>query len=195
MRINQFPDCTEATWHIGPRTTTKGDETLLISEHKLIEYMEVVVDNSYVKFGGRLFKLNRGIPTGTNCAPELTNLYLCFYELTYFHRQLKIWDQLSSQHQLALRSFRRYIDDIWIVGSPEFKQFLYKTPGQDGIYPDRLKTANGRWLMDPLEVTGNFGSSCNFLDVTTFMHKGRIFATVYMTKESTWLLEGKNYRL
>ena len=183
LRINQFPDCTEATWHLGPRTTTEGDETLLISEHKLIEYMEVVVDNSYVKFGGRLFKLNRGIPTGTNCAPELTNLYLCFYELTYFHRQLKIWDQLSSQHQLALRSFRRYIDDIWIVGSPEFKQFLYKTPGQDGINPDRFKTANGRWLMDPLEVTGNFGSSCNFLDVTTFMHKGRICYRIYDKRE------------
>ncbi len=52
------------------------------------------MDNSYVTFGERLFKLNRGIPTGTNCAPELTNLYLCYYELTYFHRQLKIWDTL-----------------------------------------------------------------------------------------------------
>ena len=50
---------------------------------------------SFVTFGGKLHQLVLGIPTGTNCAPELTNLWLLSYEFLYYERQQVNSDSLG----------------------------------------------------------------------------------------------------
>ena len=67
-----------------------------------------LVDNIYVRFGGQLFRQMAGIPMGTNSAPLLANLFLCFYENEFLDKLIK-----EGKRKLA-RKFNlsyRYIDD------------------------------------------------------------------------------------
>ena len=42
--------------------------------------IEFLIDNIFVQFGGHIFHQMIGIPMGTNCAPLLSDLFLCPYE-------------------------------------------------------------------------------------------------------------------
>ena len=44
--------------------------------------LEVLIDNIFVMFDGRVFQQTVGIPMGTNCAPLLADLFLYSYEAT-----------------------------------------------------------------------------------------------------------------
>ena len=71
--------------------------------------MEVLIDNIFVQFGGRIFQQTIGIPMGTNCAPLLADLFLYSYEADFLDGLLK-----QKQKQLA-QSFNfsfRYIGDV-----------------------------------------------------------------------------------
>ena len=62
---------------------------------KLIEYIQFLINNIYVKVGNRVFKQTIGIPMGTDCAPLLANLFLFFYEYKY------VKDKLKDNHKQA----------------------------------------------------------------------------------------------
>ena len=57
-----------------------------ITEDKLVEYL---IDNIYITVGNRVFRQRVGIPMGTDCAPLLTNLFLCYYENRYMKGLIK----------------------------------------------------------------------------------------------------------
>ena len=169
LSVRSYPYCKDvpAVWHFGPKPLG-SDSILYLSARDLCELIEHVVNNSYVTFDDDVYQLLRGIPTGTNCAPELTNLYLLYYELTYFSRMLRNWASLSEEHRLFLRSFKRFIDDIWVIADEPMQVHLYKSDDQDGIYPKRLRDFDGSWIENPLQITGTFGGvSCDYLDLTT----------------------------
>ena len=50
---------------------------------------EFLIDNKFVIFGGRVFQQTVGIPTGTNCAPLLADLFLYSYEADFIQGPLK----------------------------------------------------------------------------------------------------------
>ena len=66
-----------------------------ITVDKLIEYIQFLINNIYVKVGNRVFKQTIGIPMGTDCAPLLANLFLFFYEYKY------VKDKLKDNHKQA----------------------------------------------------------------------------------------------
>ena len=45
--------------------------------------LEFLIDNIFVKLGGRIFQKTIGIPMGTNYAPLLANLFLYSYETEF----------------------------------------------------------------------------------------------------------------
>ena len=47
------------------------------------DLLKYLLDNIYVKFRGRIYKQNIGVPMGCDCAPFLANLYLFSYEYDY----------------------------------------------------------------------------------------------------------------
>jgi hypothetical protein len=47
--------------------------------------------------------------------------------------------------------------------------WLYKSKEYDGIFPLKLKDSDGFWVDKPLELTGTFGDSVNYLDTTVFI--------------------------
>ena len=50
---------------------------------KLLEWMEYLINNVYIKVGNRVYCQTIGIPMGTDCAPQLANLFLFHYEYSY----------------------------------------------------------------------------------------------------------------
>ena len=53
------------------------------------------MDNAYSTFADGLFRHTIGVPTGTNCAPEIANIFLFYYELEFFQQKLSAWNVLS----------------------------------------------------------------------------------------------------
>ena len=50
--------------------------------------LEILVDNIFVVFGGKVFQQIVGIPMGTNCAPLLADIFLYSYEAEFIHSLL-----------------------------------------------------------------------------------------------------------
>jgi hypothetical protein len=73
------------------------------------ELVRLLINNIYVKVGGRNFKQTMGIPMGTDCAPFLANLYLFALESSWVDNKRK-----QGQYDV-LQYFKhcfRYIDDL-----------------------------------------------------------------------------------
>ena len=60
-----------------------------ITEDKLVELVEYLVDNIYINVGNRVFRQRVGTPMGTDCAPLLANLFLFYYEYRYMKGLIK----------------------------------------------------------------------------------------------------------
>ena len=101
----------------------------------ICKMIELLIDNIFVQFGGRLFHQVIGIPMGTNCAPLLVDLFLYSYENEFLDNMIK------SGHRRLAWSFNlcyRYIDDLIVFNNKTFLDYLKE------IYPSQLtvKKAN-----------------------------------------------------
>ena len=65
-----------------------------------MEWTEYLIDNVYIKVGNSVYRQTIGIPMGTDCAPQLTNLFLFHYEYLYMNMAKKFGNTV------------RYIDDL-----------------------------------------------------------------------------------
>ena len=93
---------------------------------KMIEFL---VDNTYVRFGGQLFRQMVGIPMGTNCAQLLADLFLYSYENEFSDKLIKEGRRkLSRKFNLSYR----YIDDLISFNNKRFKDSI------SDIYPKEI---------------------------------------------------------
>ena len=62
-----------------------ASSTACVSVRKstLVEWTEYLIDNVYIKVGNSVYRQTIGIPMGTDCAPQLANLFLFHYEYLY----------------------------------------------------------------------------------------------------------------
>ena len=107
-----------------------SDSTKKLTETEIIYMLELLIDNTFVIFGGRVFQQTVGIPMGTNCAPLLADLFLYSYEADFIQGLLK-----KNEKKLA-RSFNftfRYIDDVFSLNNSRLGDFV------DRIYPIELE--------------------------------------------------------
>ena len=116
-----------------------------ITEDKLIEQIEFLVDNIYVHVGNKIFKQTIGIPMGTDCAPLLANLFLFFYEYKFMKLKLKQNSQLAKTFSCTFR----YIDDLLTLNNPNFVDEI------KNIYPTQLE----------LKKTTETDSKLSYLDL------------------------------
>ena len=92
--------------------------------------LELLIDSTFVIFGGRVFQQTVGLPMCTGCAPLLVDLFLYSYEADFIRGLLK-----KNEKKLA-RSFNftvRYIDDVRLLNNSRFGDFF------DRIYPIELE--------------------------------------------------------
>ena len=82
---------------------------------RLLDALEFVLFNTYVKFGDTIFKQIQGIPMGGNASPFIADLYLAWSEYCYMEKLSR--SKLDYDIKLAnlFSKNSRYIDDIAVI--------------------------------------------------------------------------------
>ena len=94
----------------------------------MLDILEFLLDNIFVRFGRQIYKQVVGIPIGLDSGQDIANLLLYSYEADYV-------EKTSKQDMILARKFNlcsRYIDDLFVGNFPNFKEHIYK------IYPREL---------------------------------------------------------
>ena len=96
-----------AFWSNGSNYAGYRDYTI----DKLLEALELILFNTYIKFNGSIFKQILGIPMGGSASPFIADLYLSWCEYCFIIKVVK------TDYALAkLLSYNcRYLDDICTV--------------------------------------------------------------------------------
>ena len=94
-----------ATWS---RKLPKKSKLLHLDKDQIMKMFNYLMDNIYLFYRTEIYRQIIGIPMGTDCAPELANLFLFSYEYRY------IIDLINSgvKDIDLLRYIYRYIDDL-----------------------------------------------------------------------------------
>lgn len=126
----------EFSWE--SRNNRKENGDMILEPNKIKEMINYLVDNTYVKFAGKIWKQNIGIPMGTNCAGFMANIYCFTYELEFIKRLVDKGD-----HEMLNKFLYtgRYIDDLITIDNTEFDRMKYKEQN-GGIYPSNFLTLN-----------------------------------------------------
>ena len=173
-----------AQWH---RRGDKCDSgSIVLSADAIIELLAFVVENSYVAFGGLVFKQIMGIAMGTNAGPFIATIFCYSFELQFLMRQLRRFVESCNARPtrstinarratlaqplppvlLFLFFNGRYIDDIFNLTfySVDVTEWFYDRRGEgghDGIYPTQLQGPHGMIEM-PLKLNiASDGDSVN----------------------------------
>ena len=96
------------------------------TKEAIIEAISSLVDNTYVKFAGRLWHQIVGIPMGTNCAGFLANLYCFTYELDYL---VRVVDDNNFEMARELLRTKRCIDALVTLDCNLLPKHLYLLDG------------------------------------------------------------------
>ena len=115
-----------------------------IDKSKLIEWTDYLVDNvyMYVKVGNKVYHQTIGIPMGTDCAPQLANLFLFHYEYSYMKKLMK--DNFCMVKRFS--DTVRYIDNLLTLNNHNFKGEIMN------IYPSELKTTESSSNLSYLDI-------------------------------------------
>ena len=81
-----------------------------IKKYSEFDIILILIDNTFVMFGGRIFqqRIGIGIPMGSNCAPLLTDVFLYTYETDFIQGLLKNEKKLNRSFNFRFR----YKDDV-----------------------------------------------------------------------------------
>ena len=129
-------DKSKSTW-VRQRKSVHNAKSQVWDQAEVVELVQFVLENTFIKNGDALRRQKMGIPMGTNAAPLIANLYLYAYESSYI-------DRLVEQGQLDdARGFHltfRLIDDVLSLDNALFKAAVMGDgQGGDVIYPPALK--------------------------------------------------------
>ena len=85
------------------------------SLNMIFELLEFVLYNSYIRFGGDLYKQIVGIPMGGDTSPVIADLFLSHQEYKYMMDKN---NPINLKH--ALSNNKRYLDDILVLNCKDF---------------------------------------------------------------------------
>ena len=146
-----------ATW---AKSKPKSTKVMYLSSTDIIEMLGYLLDNIYVKYRGNIFRQIIGVPMGTDCAPDLANLFLFVFEYKYVMNLISTGDS----DMRLLRFVYRYIDDLLILNDNGNFANIYTD-----IYPDVME----------LKSTGSSAQHVSFLDMDIKALGNRFKYTLY----------------
>ena len=129
-------------------------------QKELMEAVELLLENIYIKFKNSVYKQNVGIPIGSDCAQELANLYLLSYEYSYV---MSLRDN-GHEDSHFLQYPNRYIDDLLSLNDSGYIERVYKD-----IYPDVMV----------LNKTNNTPDKATYLDINIEIINGKFVTKIY----------------
>ena len=143
------------------------------SKEQIFLLIDLVIDNSFFRFGKKVFRQKIGIPMGIDPAPQMANLYLYYYEAAFM-------EKLTKQDYSKAKKFNntsRFIDDIGILNNDGI---LVKE--KEKIYPAELV----------LNVENQDDNHATFLDIEVDVW-GDQFKTKTYDKRENYKFEIVNY--
>ena len=143
------------------------------SKENIFLLIDLVIDNSFFRFGKKVFRQKIGIPMGVDPAPQMENLYLYYYEAAYM-------ETLTKQDYSKAKKFNntsRFIDDL---GTLNNDGTLVKE--KEIIYPVELV----------LNVENQDDNHATFLDIEVDVEENQ-FKTKTYDKRETYKFEIVNY--
>ena len=146
----------KAHWSLEP---SLWSACVSVDNSKLVEWTNYLIDNVYIKVGSKVYRQTVGIPMGTDCAPQLANLFLFHYEYSY----MKI---LMKKNICVAKKFNdtiRYIDDLLTVNNSKFEKEICN------IYPPELT----------LKRTSESERNLSYLDISISICGGKYVTEVY----------------
>ena len=138
----------------------------------MIEILDFILDNIYVKCGKDIFKQVIGIPIGLDSGQDIANLLLFSYESDYVANLAKTDVSLARKFNLC----KRYIDDEFVGNFPEFKDHIYQ------IYPRELE----------IKLESNNVKEVAYLDLKLKSENDVLVSSVY-DKRDNFSFEIVNY--
>ena len=130
----------------------------------LMEILEFLLNNIYVKYGNKIYKQVIGIPIGLDSGQDIANLLLFSYESEYV-------ENISKQNLVLARKFNlcaRYIDDLFVGNFPNFKEHLYR------IYPRALE----------IKPESNNTKDIAYLDLRIKYEEGALDISIFDKREN-----------
>ena len=112
-------------WSLEPASS---NACVSVNKNKLVEWTEYLIDNVYIKVGNNAYRQTIGIPMGTDCAPQLANLFLFHYE--YLYMKILMHGKLCMAKRFS--DTVRYIDDLLTLNNNKFEE------ENSNIYPPEL---------------------------------------------------------
>ena len=137
---------------------------MLCSKSKLVEWTEYLIDNVYIKVGNNVYRQTIGIPMGTNCAPQLANLFLFHYEHLYMKNLMH--DNLCMAKRFS--DTVRYIDDLLTLNNSNFEEEI------PNIYPPELT----------LKRTSESDTKLSYLDISISICSSKYVTEVYDKRDA-----------
>ena len=126
----------------------------------MCDVLHYLLDNVFIRFGSKLYRLIVGIPMGSNCAPLVADLFLLCYERDFM---LSLSDNNQTDIIEAFNSTSRYLDDLFNIDNPYFEQKV----GQ--IYPTELK----------LDKANSSDTKAPFSDLNFSITNGLVSSKIY----------------
>ena len=140
-------------------SSVTGENKISFRVTDMMEILEFILDNIYVKYGKDIFKQVRGIPIGLDSGQDIANLLLFSYESEYVEKK-------SKENMVFARKFAfnaRYIDDLFVANFPEFKDLIYD------IYPRDLE----------VKLESHDPKNIAYLDLKIISHNSNLDFSIY----------------
>ena len=128
------------------------------------EALTFLLDNTYFRFGSKLYRQIVGIPMGTNCAPPVADLFLFCYERDFM---LSLSEDNQSGVIEAFNSTSRYLDDLLDIDNNFIDSIV------NGISPSELQ----------LNMAKMSDAEASFLDLHLSISHGFVKTKVYDNRD------------
>ena len=148
FKIKEYPDFIKVNMKSATFAKKKPDKTniMYLNKDDVLSLLEYLLNNIYVKYRDNIFRQAIGVPMGTDCAPDLANLFLFAFEYKYIIGLIDV----KSDDIKRFKFIYRYIDDLLVLNDNEHFDSVYTD-----IYPQALE----------LKYTARSRTNASFLDM------------------------------
>ena len=148
FKIKEYPDFIKINMKSATWAKKKPDKTnvMYLNKDDVLSLLEYLLNNIYVKYRDNIFRQVIGVPMGTDCAPDLANMFLFAFEYKYIIGLIDV----KSDDVKRFKFIYRYIDDLLVLNDNGHFDSAYTD-----IYPQTLE----------LKYTARSRISATFLDM------------------------------
>ena len=144
-------------------SSTASSKACSFRYEDLMEILEFILDNIFVRYGNVVYKQITGIPIGLDSGQDIANLLLYCYESEYV-------EKVSRENLGLARKFSfcfRYIDDLFVGNFHDFGEHIYK------IYPRSLD----------IKLEASSITEVSYLDLKIISQNSNLVFSIYDKRE------------